>query len=59
MRQIIDDCYARAEDLINQNRDKLELLAKTLLEQETMDGRDVEKLLGLERKHDDVDVREV
>ena len=46
-------------ELINQNRDKLELLAKTLLEQETMDGRDVEKLLGLERKHDDVDVREV
>ena len=59
MRRIIESCYARATELINQNHDKLELLAKTLLEQETMDGRDVEKLLGLERKHDDVDVREV
>ena len=56
VRRIIEDCYARAAKLIKQNRDKLELLAKTLLEQETMDGRDVEKLLGLERKHDDVDV---
>ena len=59
VRRIIESCYARATELINQNHDKLELLAKTLLEQETMDGRDVEKLLGLERKHDDVDVREV
>jgi cell division protease FtsH len=59
VRRIIETCYARAEDLIGRNRDKLELLAKTLLEQETMDGRDVEKLLGLERKRDDVDVREI
>ena len=41
--------YARAKDLIDKNRDKLELLATTLLEKETMDGRDVAKLLGLER----------
>ncbi len=59
VRRIIEDCYSRAAKLIKQNRDKLELLATTLLEKETMDGRDVEKLLGLERKHDDVDVREV
>ena len=30
--------------------DKVELLAKTLLERETMDGRDVAKLVGLERE---------
>ena len=59
VRRIIESCYARAAELIGQNRDKLELLAKTLLEQETMDGRDVEKLLGLERTHDDVDVQAV
>ena len=28
-----------------ENREKLEALAKTLLEKETMDGRDVEKLI--------------
>ena len=33
--------------LLEENYAKLELLATTLLEKETMDGRDVEKLLGL------------
>ena len=32
------------------NKDKVELLAKTLLERETMDGRDVAKLVGIEMK---------
>ena len=59
VQELISSAYARATKLLNDNRDKLELLATTLLEKETMDGRDVEKLLGLERKHDDVDVREV
>ena len=34
--------------LITENRDKLELLAKTLLEKETMDGREVEALVRKE-----------
>ena len=45
MRRIIESCYARATELINQNRDKLELLATTLLEKETMDGREVERMV--------------
>ena len=48
---MIRTAYAKAEKLINENRDKLELLAKTLLEKETMDGRDVEALVkGTEEK---------
>ncbi len=47
--RLVSQAYARAEKLIKKNRDKLELLATTLLEKETMDGREVEKLLGLER----------
>jgi hypothetical protein len=35
---------------IAENRDKVELLAKTLLERETMDGRDVARLVGIEMK---------
>ena len=48
--RLVSDAYARAKKLIGDNRDKLELLATTLLERETMDGRDVERLLGLERE---------
>ena len=53
MQELISSAYARATKLLNDNRDKLELLATTLLEKETMDGRDVEKLLGLERPPDE------
>ena len=48
--KLIADAYARAEREIAENRDKVELLAKTLLERETMDGRDVARLVGIEMK---------
>ena len=50
VKKLVDDAYARAEKLINENRDKLETLAAALLEKESMDGRDIEELLGLEKK---------
>ena len=53
VKKLVDAAYAQARELLAANRDKLELLATTLLEKETMDGRDVEKLLGLERPHED------
>ena len=45
VKRLIDEAYADAKRLIGENRDKLETLAKTLLEKETMDGRDVEALV--------------
>ena len=45
VKRLIDEAYADAKRLIDENRDKLETLAKTLLEKETMDGRDVEALV--------------
>ncbi|MCR5414241.1 MAG: ATP-dependent zinc metalloprotease FtsH [Kiritimatiellae bacterium] len=48
--RLISDAYAKAEKLIGENRDRLETLAKALLEKETMDGRDVEELLGLAKE---------
>lgn len=45
VKKLIDAAYAEATKLITENRDKLETLAKALLERETMDGRDVEKLV--------------
>ncbi|MGN0833541.1 MAG: ATP-dependent zinc metalloprotease FtsH [Kiritimatiellia bacterium] len=45
VKKLIDEAYADARRIISANRDRLERLAKALLEQETMDGRDVEALV--------------
>ena len=45
VKALIDAAYADAKRLIAENREKLELLAKTLIERETMDGREVEALV--------------
>ncbi len=45
--KLVADAYAKAERQISEHKDKVELLAKTLLERETMDGRDVAKLVGI------------
>ena len=52
VKRLVDEGYSRAKKLLEENRDKLELLANTLLDQETMDGRDVEKLLGIPPRND-------
>lgn len=43
--RILREAYARGEELINANRERLELLVDYLLEVETADGRDVETLI--------------
>ncbi len=48
--KLVSEAYAKAEKAIEEHKDKVELLAKTLLENETMDGRDVAKLVGIETK---------
>ena len=45
VRKIIDDAYARAVKLITDNRDKLETIAKALLEFETLDGSQVRDII--------------
>ena len=45
VKRVIDEAYADAKRVIEENRGKLELLARTLFEKETMDGRDVESLV--------------
>ncbi len=47
IKSIIDTCYARARGLLEQNKDKLTLLANTLREKEVLDAEEVKKLLGL------------
>ncbi|BCJ87387.1 ATP-dependent zinc metalloprotease FtsH [Effusibacillus dendaii] len=45
MRAMIDECYKRTEQVLTKHRDKLELLAKTLLEKETIDKAQIEALM--------------
>ena len=47
VRRIVDESYARAQQELSKNRDKLTLLAETLLEKEVMDADEVKRLLGL------------
>ena len=45
VKQLIQSGYQRAKDLIDANRDKLEIIAKSLLEYETLDGTQVEDIV--------------
>ena len=46
VRKIVDDAYIEAKQLLNENQDKLKLLANTLLEKEVLDGEEVKRILG-------------
>jgi len=53
VRRIVTENYGRAKRVIEQNLDKLKVLAEGLLEFETVDGNDIDKLFSggkLERK---------
>ena len=45
IRRIIDEQYALARRLIEENRDKIELMAKTLLEWETIDAEQISDIM--------------
>ena len=45
VRRFVDEGYARAKALITEHRDKVELIAKALLEYETLDGDQVKELI--------------
>jgi cell division protease FtsH len=45
VKRIIDEAYQTAKNIINANLDKLELIAKTLLEFETLDGQQVAEIV--------------
>ena len=45
VRRIVDEGYATATRIITENREKLEFIAKALLEYETLDGSQVKEIL--------------
>ena len=50
--KLVSDAYSQAEKTISEHREKVELLARTLLERETMDGRDVANLVGMDMEEE-------
>jgi cell division protease FtsH len=49
VKKIIDAAYVKAKELLQQNVDKLTLLANTLLEKEVLNDQEVKQLLGIEK----------
>jgi cell division protease FtsH len=45
VRKLIDDAYAKAKDLLIQHREKLEVIARALLEYETLDGAQIREII--------------
>lgn len=45
VRAIINEAYQRAEELLTQNREKLNAVANALIEKETIEGAELEKML--------------
>lgn len=45
MRKIIDECYKKAQKLLKENKDLLDLIANTLLEKETITKEEIDHLV--------------
>ncbi len=46
VRRIIDECYSRARQVLNENKETLERVAKALLERESLEGEELDALLS-------------
>jgi cell division protease FtsH len=47
VKRLIDDAYRQATEILGQRKDKVELIAKALLEFETLEGSQIEDLINL------------
>ena len=46
VKKIVDEAYKLATDIINENRDQLDLIANTLIEQETITEEEINNLVA-------------
>ena len=54
VKKLIDHAYARAEELLKENMDKLQLVAETLLEIETLNAEQFEQLYTGEKTKEEI-----
>ena len=59
VRKIIEECYAKAKDIINKNKDLVMLLSDALMERETLTKEQIESLVKTGKISDDLDVEEL
>jgi len=57
-RNIINQCYERAKTILVENKDKLVLVAETLIEKETLKGKEFERLVFGESLEEEESVTE-
>jgi len=50
VKRIVDEAYTKAKSLLQGNMDKLKILSNALLEKEVLDGEEVKRILGIEKK---------
>ena len=46
VRRIIDECYAQAKQLLEDNRDKLDMMAEALMQYETIDAEQLKDIMA-------------
>ena len=46
MRSIIDECYATAQNLLEENVDKLHVMADALMQYETIDSAQIDDIMA-------------
>jgi cell division protease FtsH len=56
IRRIIDEQYARARKIIEENKDKIEIMTKALLEWETLDADQIEEIMQGQEPHPPADI---
>ena len=49
VRSIIDDCYDKAHQLLEDNRDKLDMMADALMQYETIDAEQIDDIMEAKR----------
>jgi cell division protease FtsH len=52
VKQLVSDAYQRAKDILEQHRDVLEELAQKLLEQETIDAKELDEIFPVPQPKD-------
>ena len=45
IRKFLDEAYQKTEELLQNNIDKLHLIAQALIEKETLEGSEIEQLM--------------